>query len=128
MRRMTESTRRLSDLIRPIRTEKDLERSLALVAELMDAPARSREAELLDVLSTLIETYEREHHPIDAPTTLEAVRFRMDQGGLTRRDLETLLGGRSHVSEFLSGKRHLPLKARRALHERFGIPAEALLR
>jgi len=94
----------------------------------MDARAGSREAEFLDVVSTLIETYEREHHPIDPPTALEAVRFRMDQGGLTRRDLETLLGGRSHVSEFLGGKRNLPLKARRALHERFGIPAEALLR
>lgn len=128
MRRMTESTRRLSDLIRPIRTDADLDRSLGLVAELMDARAGSREAELLDVLSTLIETYEREHHPIDPPTAIDAVRFRMDQGGLTRRDLEEMLGGRSHVSEFLSGKRHLPLKARRALHEQFGIPAEALLR
>jgi HTH-type transcriptional regulator/antitoxin HigA len=125
---MTESTRRLSDRIRPIRTEADLDRSLGLVSELMEARANSREAELLDVLSTLIETYEREHHPIDAPTALEAIRFRMDQGGLSRRDLEKMLGGRSHVSEFLSGKRNLPLKARRTLHEQFGIPAEALLR
>jgi HTH-type transcriptional regulator/antitoxin HigA len=125
---MTESTRRLSDLIRPIRTEVDLDRALGLVGELMDARTGSREAEVLDVLSTLIETYEREHHPIDPPTAIEAVRFRMDQGGLTRRDLEKMLGGRSHVSEFLSGKRNLPLKARRQLHTEFGIPAEALLR
>ena len=75
MRRMTESTRRLSDRIRPIRTERDLDRALMLVAELMDAPAASREAEVLDVLSTLIETYEREHHPIDPPTAIDAVRF-----------------------------------------------------
>jgi HTH-type transcriptional regulator/antitoxin HigA len=123
----TASARLLSE-IRPIRSEANLRRALKAISGLLDAPPRSREAELLEVLSTLVEHYEREHHPIEPPTALEAVRFRMEQGGLNRKDLEPLLGGRSHVSEFLAGKRSLPLKARRALHERFGIPAESLLR
>jgi HTH-type transcriptional regulator/antitoxin HigA len=114
--------------IRPIHSEADLRRALALISTLLDSEPGSRDAEALEVVSTLVEAYEREHHPIDPPTAIDAVRFRMDQGSLTRRDLEPLLGGRSHVSEFLAGKRALPLKARRELHEKFGIPAESLLR
>jgi HTH-type transcriptional regulator/antitoxin HigA len=123
----TESTPHASD-IRPIRNDADLRRALEVISTLLDAPAGTPAADVLDVLSTLVESYEREHHPIEPPTAVEAVRFRMDQGSLTRKDLEPLLGGRSHVSEFLAGKRALPLKARRELHERFGIPAESLLR
>jgi HTH-type transcriptional regulator/antitoxin HigA len=79
------------------------------------------------VLSTLVAAYEREHHPIDPPSAIEAIRFRIDQGGMSRSDLESVVG-RSHAWEVLNGKRPLSLLARQVLHERFGIPAGSLLR
>ena len=76
----------------------------------------------------LIERYEDEHYPIDTPEPREAIRFRMDQAGLTRRDLAAYIGGKSKVSEVLSGKRDLSLSAIRALHKHLGIPAEVLIK
>ncbi|HEY9592922.1 MAG TPA: plasmid stabilization protein, partial [Spirochaetia bacterium] len=80
-----------------------------------------------DVLAVLIERYEEEHYPIDPPDAVEALKFRMEQGGLTRKDLEPHLGGRARVSEVLSGKRELSLSAIRALHAHLGIPSDVLI-
>lgn len=123
----TASTFPASD-VRRIRNDAELRHALGTISKLFDAPEGSPESETLYVLSTLVERYEREHHRIGPPTAIEAVRFRMDQGGLSRKDLEPLLGGRSHVSEFLNGTRKLTVRAIRELHDRFGIPAESLLR
>jgi HTH-type transcriptional regulator/antitoxin HigA len=113
--------------IKPIRSEQDHAAALARIELLMDAEAGTAEAEELDVLADLVEHYEVKHFPIPRPTPIEAIRFRMEQGGLSPRDLVPLFGSRSRVSEVLSGKRPLTLSAARALHEHFGIPAEVLL-
>ncbi len=113
--------------IKVIKNEADYVRALARADELMDAEAGTPEADELEVLVTLIELYEEKTHPIDLPDPLEAIRFRMEQAGLKQRDLAPLLGGRSRVSEVLSGKRPLSIRMMRALHTKLGIPAEVLL-
>jgi HTH-type transcriptional regulator / antitoxin HigA len=113
--------------IKPIRTEKDYEAALLRIESLMDAEAETPEADELEVLATLVELYEEKHFPIDWPDPIAAIRFRMEQAGLTARDLIPLLGSRAKVSEVLSGKRSLTLQMIRALHEHLGIPAEVLL-
>lgn len=87
----------------------------------------SDDAERLAVLALLVENYEKEHFPIERPTPVEAIRFRMEQAGLTQRDLEPYIGSRSKVSEVLSGKVDLSLRMIQALHEGLGIPADVLL-
>lgn len=113
--------------IRPIKNGTDYRAALGRIEALMDARARSREADELDVLATLVDKYESERFPIEAPDPIEAVRFRMEQAGLSRRDLEPMIGTRARVSEVLSGKRTLTLAMIRALHARLGIPAESLI-
>ena len=113
--------------IRPIKTEADHEAALAEVDRLMEAPPDGPEGDRLDVLVTLIEAYEARHHPIDPPDPVEAIRFRMEQQGLTRKDLEAMLGGRGRVSEVLSRKRGLSLAMIRRLHAGLGIPADVLI-
>jgi HTH-type transcriptional regulator/antitoxin HigA len=113
--------------IRPIRTRRDHKAALAELARLWDAKPGSREHEKLDVLATLVEAYERAHVAFPSPDPVEAIRFRMEQRGLSRADLEPMIGSRARVSEILSGKRALTLPMIRALHEGLGIPAEVLL-
>lgn len=113
--------------IKPIRSEPDHAAALARIELLMDAEPGSAEAEELHLLVDLVEHYEIKHFPIPKPTPLEAIRFRMEQAGLAARDLIPVFGSRAKVSEVLSDKRQVTLCAARALHERFGIPAEALL-
>ncbi|WP_404790419.1 ImmA/IrrE family metallo-endopeptidase [Altericista sp. CCNU0014] len=117
-----------STAIRPIRTRADYEAALLRIDSLMDAEAGTPEADELEVLATLVELYEKKHFPIGWPDPIEAIRFRMEQAGLSARDLIPLLGSRAKVSEVLSGKRSLTLQMIRALHEHLGIPAEVLLR
>jgi HTH-type transcriptional regulator / antitoxin HigA len=117
-----------STAIKPIRTEEDYEAALQRIDSLMDAEAETPEADELEVLATLVELYEEKHFPIGWPDPIEAIRFRMDQAGLSARDLIPLLGSRAKVSEVLSGKRSLTLQMIRALHEHWGISAEVLLR
>jgi HTH-type transcriptional regulator/antitoxin HigA len=76
----------------------------------------------------LIDAYEAEHHPIDPPDPIEAIKFRMEQQGLTRKDLEPLLGSRARVAEVLSRERGLSIGMIRRLHAALGIPAEVLIR
>jgi HTH-type transcriptional regulator / antitoxin HigA len=114
--------------IKPIRTKQDYETALRRIQLLMESASSTAEADELDVLSALVELYEQKHFPINLPNPIEAIRFRMEQAGLTARDLIPLLGSRAKVSEVLSGKRSLTLQMIRALHEHLGIPAEVLLR
>jgi HTH-type transcriptional regulator/antitoxin HigA len=114
--------------IKPIRTEADLQAALKAVEGLMDAQADSPEGEHLDLLVTLIEAYERQHFPMDLPDAVEAIKFRMEQQGLTAKDLEPLIGRRNRVYEVLNRKRSLTLAMIQKLHAGLGIPAESLLR
>jgi len=80
------------------------------------------------VLATLIDAYEAEHYPMDPPDPIEAIKFRMEQQGLTRLDLEGIIGTRTRTAEVLNGKRGLSVGMIRRLHERLGISAEGLIR
>lgn len=115
--------------IKPIRTPEDYARTLAEVSRLVDLdPAvGSAEGDALEVLATLVENYEARHFPIEAPDPIEAIRFRMDQAGLTIKDLVPSIGQPNRVYEILSGKRELTLPMIRKLHKNLGIPAESLL-
>jgi HTH-type transcriptional regulator / antitoxin HigA len=114
--------------IRPIRSEADYEAALAEVEGLWGAPAGTSNGDRLDVLATLIDAYEAEHHPIDPPDPIEAIKFRIEQQGLTRKDLEGILGTRTRVAEVLNRRRSLSINMIRRLHETLGIPAEVLIR
>jgi HTH-type transcriptional regulator/antitoxin HigA len=114
--------------LKPIRTKADYKAALRTISSLLDAPEGSREAGMLEVLSILVEAYEEEHHPVDPPDPIEAIKFRMEQMGLLRRDLEPYLGSRARVSEVLNRKRPLSVEMIRRLNAGLGIPAEILIR
>jgi HTH-type transcriptional regulator/antitoxin HigA len=113
--------------IQPIRTDADHAAALRRIDELMDAAEGTPEADELDVLATLVEAYEDRNFPVDDPDPLAAIQFRMEQLGLTRKDLEPLLGSRGRVSEVLNGRRALSLPMIRRLHRELGIPLESLV-
>ncbi len=114
--------------IRPIRTESDYQLALVAAAASMDAEAGTPEGDRLDIRATLIEAYEAEHHPIEAPDPIAAIEFMMEQKGLRRCDLEPAIGGRGRVSEVLGRKRALTLPMIRALSALLDIPADVLVR
>jgi HTH-type transcriptional regulator / antitoxin HigA len=87
-----------------------------------------RKGTAFDVLATLVEAYEQKHFPIDPPDPIEAIRFRLEQQGLDPRALVGVIGGRSRVYEVMQRKRALSLEMIRRLHQRFGIPADVLIR
>src|SRR2546429_7760808 len=110
------------------RSEKDYEAALAQVERLWGAKAGTPKGDRLDILATLIEAYEAKHYPMDLPDPIEAIKFRMEQQGLTRKDLERVLGSRTGVSESLNRKRGLSLELIRKLHDKLQIPSEVLFR
>src|SRR5215471_11771704 len=114
--------------VRPIRTKRDHDAALKEVEHLWGAKAGTREGDRLDVLATLIDAFEAEHYPLDPPDPIEAIKFRMEQQGLTRKDLEPIIGTRTRVAEVLNRKRGLSIDMIRRLHERLGISADVLIR
>ena len=114
--------------IKPIKTEVDYRATLKEVETLMTAEANTPEVEKLDVLVTLIEAYERKHFPLDLPDPVEAIKFEMEQKGLTVKDLEPMTGKSNRVYEILNHKRSLTLKMIWKLHKELGIPAESLIK
>src|SRR5437868_8350420 len=114
--------------VRPIRTKRDYEAALREVERLWGAKTGTSDGDHLDVLATLIDAYEAEHYPMDPPDPIEAIKFRMEQQGLTRRDLEAMIGTRTRIAEVLNRKRGLSIAMIRRLHERLGISAEVLIR
>ena len=114
--------------IKPIKSERDYRRVLKAIDALMDAKVGTPDGDRLDVLATLADAWEETHHPIEAPDPIEAIRFAMDQRGLSRRDLEPFIGSRARVAEVLNHKRSLTLPMIRKLHSGLGIPAEVLIR
>jgi HTH-type transcriptional regulator/antitoxin HigA len=113
--------------IKPIRTDADHAAALRRIDSIMDALPGTPEGDELDVLATLVQAYEDRRFPIDDPDPLAAIEFRMDQLGLTRKDLEPLLGPRGRVSEVLNGRRTLSLQMIRRLNRELGIPLESLV-
>ena len=116
------------DRLKPIRTKADHKRALAEVERLWGAKSSTPEGDRLDILATLIDAYEDEHYPMDPPDPVEAIKFRMEQQGLTRKDLETMIGTRTRVAEVLNRKRNLSISMIRRLHEGLGISADVLIR
>ncbi|MDE0270805.1 MAG: helix-turn-helix domain-containing protein [Gammaproteobacteria bacterium] len=114
--------------LRPIRSEADYEAALEEAERLWGARSGTPEGDRLDVLATLIEVYEAKHCPMDPPDPVEAIRFRMEQQGLTRKDLEPMIGPRNRVADVLNRKRGLSIEMIRQLHEHLGISAEVLIR
>jgi len=114
--------------IKPIKTDADYRAALKAVETLMSAESDTPEGEKLDVLVTLIEAYEHKHFPLDLPDPVEAIKFEMEQKGLTIKDLEPMIGKSNRVYEILNRKRTLTLSMIRKLHQELGIPAESLIK
>ncbi len=113
--------------VHPIRTEEDHRRAVARIETLMSASPNTPEGDELDVLATLVDAYEVKHHVIDAPSPVAAIRFRMEQRQLSRKDLEPMIGSRARVSEILTGKRALTLDMVRRVRGGLGISADLLI-
>ena len=114
--------------IKPIKTDADYRAALKEIGMLMVAEPDTQEGEKLDVLVTLVEAYEQKHYPLDLPDPVEAIKFEMEQKGLTIKDLEPMIGKSNRVYEVLNHKRSLTLKMIWRLHEQLGIPAESLIK
>jgi HTH-type transcriptional regulator/antitoxin HigA len=114
--------------VKPIRTEADYEAALAEVGRLWGAKLGTPKGDRLDVLATLIDAYEAKRFPMDPPDPIEAIKFRMESQGLTRKDLEDIIGTRTRIAEVLGRKRGLSIEMIRRLHDKLGIPAEVLIK
>lgn len=113
--------------IKAIKNEADYNQALKRLEEIFHAPVNTAEGDEAEVLSILIEKYEDEHYPIEAPDPIEAIKFRMEQMGMKNKDLSEIIGYKSRVSEVLNRKRKLTLKMIRNLHEKLNIPYESLI-
>ena len=114
--------------LKPIKTRADYAAAMAEMKRLWGAKSGTPEGDRLDILATLVDTYESQHYPMDPPDPIEAIKFRMEQQGLTRKDLEGILGTRTRVAEVLNRRRGLSINMIRRLHEKLGISAEVLIR
>nr|WP_217433233.1 MULTISPECIES: transcriptional regulator [unclassified Pseudomonas] len=124
---MTKLTWRRSVNIKPIRNDDDLKAAFLRLESIYQAQAGTPDADEMEVLVTLIEVYENKHYPIQPADPIEAIKFCMDQQGLTARDLEPYIGPSGRVSEVLNGKRRLSLSMIKRLHDGLRIPYESLL-
>jgi len=113
--------------LRPLRTEADYQEALRAIELLFDAAPETPEYDRLEILSTLVEAYEKVHVPIDIPDPIEAIQYYMETRGWSYRDLEVCLGSQARVSEVLSRQRSLSLEMIRKLNQALGIPAEILI-
>ena len=115
--------------IRPIHTEADYKAALREISALMDTDPdhETPDGDRLDVLAILVQAFEAKHYPISAPDPIEAIKFRLEQGGQSIKDLEPMIGRSNRVYEVLGRKRPLKLGMIRRLHKGLGIPAEVLI-
>lgn len=113
--------------IKPIKTEKDYEQAMLRLENIFDAKKETTKGDELEILSLLIEKYEDEKFPIDLPDPIEAIKFRMEQMGITQTDLANIIGQKSRASEILNRKRKLSLDMIRQLHQHLRIPTEVLV-
>ena len=112
--------------IKPIRTEEDYEITLKRIDALMDSIPGTLEFDELEVLVTLVESYEEKHYFIDAPDPISAIKFRMEQEDLKQKDLIPIIGDSAVVSKVLKGQRKLTVEMIKNLHEQLKIPFESL--
>lgn len=115
--------------IKPIRTKRDYKAALSAVKPMFDnaPPVDTPEGDYFEVMCILISEYENKHFPIEFPDPIEAIKFRMEQQGLTVKDLEPAIGKSNRVYEVLNRKRNLTLPMIRKLHTLFGIPLNSLI-
>ena len=113
--------------IKPIRNDDDLQAAFRHLETVFQAEEGTPEADEMEILVTLIEAYENQHYPIGPTDPVEAIQFRMEQQGLTPRDLEAYIGSSGRVSEVLNRKRPLSLRMVKRLHDGLRIPYESLL-
>jgi HTH-type transcriptional regulator/antitoxin HigA len=113
--------------IHTIKTEQAYESALKQIDGLLESKANSKQAERLEILSILVEDYEKKHYKIDMPDPIEAINFRLEQLGLSRKDLEKTIGSRGRVSEIFNRKRNLTLSMIRKLHNSLNIPTDILI-
>lgn len=113
--------------IRPIKSEADYKTTLAEVERLFDATPDTPEGDRLEVLTTLLEAYEKKHYSIPSPDPVEALTYWMESRGITRKEMEPLVGSRARLSEIFNHRRGLTLTMIRNLHNKLGIPVEALI-
>lgn len=113
--------------LKPIRTKAEYKAALREIEALFDAPAKSPEADRLEVLVMLVEKYEAQHHPIPAPDPIDFLNYAMETRGLTRKDLEAYIGSRGRVAEVLNRARPLTLPMIRRLSEGLKLPADVLI-
>jgi HTH-type transcriptional regulator / antitoxin HigA len=114
--------------LKPIRSDEEHAAALEEVERLWSAASGTPEGDRLDVLATLIDAYEAKRYPLDPPDPIDAILFRMEVQGLTRKDLETCIGSRARVSEVLNRQRGLSIEMIRRLHDGLGISADVLIR
>lgn len=114
--------------IKPIKTKADYRAALKEIETLMAAELDTPDGERLDVLATLVEAYENKHYRLDLPDPVEAIKFRMEQKGLTPKDLVPMIGRINRVYEVLNRRRPLTLAMIQRLHSELGIPAESLIK
>ena len=113
--------------IQPIKNEENYDNALAEIEALWGAEEGTKKGDKLDILLVLAEDYEEKNHQISPPDPIEAIKFRMEQMNLTRKDLEPFIGGRGRVSEVLNHRRGLSLSMIRNLHSNLSIPLESLI-
>jgi len=114
--------------LKPLKTEADYKAALAEIERLWGAKSGTSRGDRLDILATLVDAYEHAQSPMDPPDPIEAIKFRMEQQGPTRKDLEGILGTRTRVAEVLNRRRGLSIAMIRRLHEQRGISPEVLIR
>ena len=113
--------------VKVLKTEKDYYQAIKRFEDIFHASSDSTEGDEAELLSILIEKYEDEYYPIEAPDPIEAIKFRMEQMEMTNKELAQIIGYKSRVSEIFSRKRKLTLKMIRNLHNKLNIPYESLI-
>jgi HTH-type transcriptional regulator / antitoxin HigA len=111
-----------------IKTEEEYNGAMAMIDSLINAPENSEDSEKLELFSIIVEDYENKYYKMDMPDPIEAIKQRVEQLGLTRKDLEQSLGSRARVSEILNKKRNLTLPMIRKLSKNLNIPADILIK
>ncbi|MDM8547585.1 helix-turn-helix domain-containing protein [Candidatus Venteria ishoeyi] len=126
---MEKKTSQVAEVIKfsLLRTDDELNAALAEMERLWGSAPNTPDGDRLEVIALLVENYESKHYSITPPDPVEAIKFRMDQAGLTRKDLEPYIGSKGRVSEVLNHKRSLSLKMIRNLHNGLHIPLESLI-
>jgi HTH-type transcriptional regulator/antitoxin HigA len=113
--------------IQPVRSEAEHDAAVERIAQLMGAELGTMASDELEILVTLVDAYETKHFPMNVPDPVTILKFQMEQKGLTRKDLEPMIGSRARVSEILTGKRALTLPMIRRLHQEMDIPVDLLV-